>query len=86
MRCSISAMQFRPSPRPWLWRCARRVHRQRECHLYFARRVSSLSCADISCRRPIKMSPLCQLEMTLPREFECVGELMQIEGSRALVV
>jgi hypothetical protein len=41
-----SAMQFRPSPRPWLWRCARRVHRQRECHLYFARLVSSLSCAD----------------------------------------
>jgi hypothetical protein len=25
----------------------RRVHRQRQCHLYFARRVSSLSCADI---------------------------------------
>jgi hypothetical protein len=27
---------------------ARRVRRQRECHLYFARRVSFLSCADRS--------------------------------------
>jgi hypothetical protein len=29
-------------------RRARRVRRQRQCHLYFARRVSSLSCADSS--------------------------------------
>jgi hypothetical protein len=27
---------------------ARGVRRQRECHLYFARRVSFLSCADIA--------------------------------------
>src|SRR5580693_4607497 len=25
--------------------------------------------ADIGCRRPIKMSPLCQFEMTLPADF-----------------
>src|SRR5437016_4296688 len=40
MRCSTSlqgAVQ-----------CAPRPHRQRECHLYFARRVTFLSCADIS--------------------------------------
>ena len=44
-----------PRPRLALMPCrARRVRRQRECHLYFARRVSSLSCADIACRRPIK--------------------------------
>src|SRR6516225_7574275 len=37
------------------------------CHFYFARRVTFLSCADIPCRRPIKMSPLCKVEVTLPR-------------------
>jgi hypothetical protein len=48
---------------------ARRLHRQPECHLYFAHRVSFLCCADTVCRRPIKMSLLCQLEMTLPGGF-----------------
>jgi hypothetical protein len=47
MRCSTAArMQFRPSPRVWLRRRARHVRRQPECHLYFARRVTFLSCAD----------------------------------------
>jgi hypothetical protein len=46
---------------------ARRVRRQPECHLYFARRVSFLSCADITCRRPIKMAPLRRFGMTLSR-------------------
>ena len=37
------------------------------CHLYFAHRVTFQSCADIACRRRMKMSPACQLlQMTLP--------------------
>jgi hypothetical protein len=39
---SLSAMNLPRYRRP-----CRRVRRQRECHLYFARRVSFLSCADI---------------------------------------
>jgi hypothetical protein len=39
MRCSTSLQGCSP-------RRARRARRQRECHLYFARRVSFLSCAD----------------------------------------
>jgi hypothetical protein len=31
---------------------ARHVRRQRRCHLYFARRVPSLSCADIASLEP----------------------------------
>jgi hypothetical protein len=46
---------------------ARRIRRQPECHLYFARRVSYLSCADISCKRNIEMTPLCKIEVTHPR-------------------
>src|SRR5215467_6662041 len=34
-----------------------------------AERVTSLFGGHTSCRRPIKMSLLCQLEMTLPRGF-----------------
>src|SRR5215469_1894326 len=62
------------------------------CHFYFARRVTFLSCADILCRRPIKMSPACQLEMTLPGGFPGVsgvtvrlmsdGELTRLEVLR----
>jgi hypothetical protein len=37
------------------------------CHLYFARRVTFLSCADMSCKRNIEMTPLCKVEVTLPR-------------------
>jgi len=37
------------------------------CHLYFARRVTFLSCADIPCKRNIEMTPLCKIEATLPR-------------------
>src|SRR6266446_6563903 len=69
-----------------------RVRRHWGCHLYFARRVSFLSCADSFCRRPIKMSPLCQFEMTLPGEFRGVfgvtvrrmsdGKLSRIEVLR----
>src|SRR5215469_12323431 len=64
------------------------------CHFYFARRVTFLSCADILCRRPIKMSPACQLEMTLPGGFRGVsrvtvrlmsdGELTRLEVLRDL--
>ncbi len=46
-----------------------RLRLQWRCHLYFARRVSFQPCADMTCRRRIKMSPLCQLEMTLPEGF-----------------
>ena len=43
------------------------VRRHRGCHLYFAHRVTFLSCADIACKRRMKMSPACQLlQMTLP--------------------
>src|SRR5205085_12085075 len=69
MLCSTSLQGCSSPPRPRLALMphrARRVRRQPECHLYFARQVSFLSCADTPCRRPIKMSPLCQLEMTLP--------------------
>ena len=62
------------------------------CHFYFAHRVTFLSCADILCRRPIKMSLLCQLQMTLPEGFPGVlgvtvrlmsdGELRRIDDSR----
>jgi len=37
------------------------------CHLYFAHRVTFLSCADIECKRNIEMTPLCNIEVTLPR-------------------
>ena len=37
------------------------------CHLYFARRVTFLSCADIVCERNIEMTPLCKIEVTHPR-------------------
>src|SRR5271155_4400499 len=33
-----------------------------ECHLYFARRVTFLPCADIFCKRNIEMTPLCKIE------------------------
>ena len=49
MRCSTSQQGCSSAPRPRLalMPCrARRVRRQRECHLYFAHRVSFLSCAD----------------------------------------
>src|ERR1700751_1063751 len=57
-RCSTPLRRCSPSR-------AARARRERECHLYFARRVTFPSCADTQCRRRIKMSPLCQLEMTL---------------------
>jgi hypothetical protein len=41
---------------------ARRVRRQRECHLYFARWVSFLSCADII-RGPDSLSGETQFEI-----------------------
>src|SRR6201989_1297404 len=41
-----------------------RVRRRQECHLYFARRVSFLSCADSLCKRNIEMTPLCKIEVT----------------------
>src|ERR1700736_5976651 len=34
------------------------------CHLYFARRVTFLSCADINCRSPIETSPASPIEMS----------------------
>src|SRR6516164_7411284 len=34
-----------------------------------AEKVTSLNGGHMECRRPIKMSPLCQLEMTLSRGF-----------------
>jgi hypothetical protein len=34
------------------------------CHLYFARRVTFLSCADIDCRSPIETSPASPIEMS----------------------
>jgi hypothetical protein len=36
----------------------------RGCHLYFARRVTFLSCADIGCRSPIETSPASPIEMS----------------------
>jgi hypothetical protein len=39
----------------------------RGCHLYFAHRVTFLSCADIFCKSNIEMTPLCKVEVTLPR-------------------
>src|ERR1700730_11912333 len=44
-----------------------RARRERECHLYFARRVTFLSCADNFCKSNIEMTPLCKIEATLPR-------------------
>src|SRR6266436_1888568 len=44
-----------------------RVRRHWGCHLYFARRVSFLSCADSDCNRHIEMTPLCKIEVTPPR-------------------
>jgi len=52
-----------------------RARRERECHLYFARRVTFLSCADSFCKpsatrfckRNIEMTPLCKIEVTHPR-------------------
>ena len=43
------------------------VSAEPECHLYFARRVTFLSCADIACKRHIEMTPLCKIEVTHPR-------------------
>ncbi len=37
------------------------------CHLYFAHRVTFLSCADMQCKRNIEMTPLCNIEVTLSR-------------------
>ena len=37
------------------------------CHFYFAHRVTFLSCAHIVCKRNIEMTPLCKVEVTLPR-------------------
>ncbi len=34
------------------------------CHLYFAHRVTFLSCADTSCRSPIETSPASPIEMS----------------------
>ena len=45
MRCSTPLRRCSPSR-------AARARRQRECHLYFARRVTFLSCADILIVRP----------------------------------
>src|SRR3954452_4561945 len=44
MRCSTPLRRCSPSRAP-------RARRERECHLYFARRVTFLSCADISAPR-----------------------------------
>ena len=44
-----------------------RARRERECHLYFARRVTFLSCADNACKRDIEMTPLYKIEVTHPR-------------------
>ena len=38
--------------------------RTRGCHLYFARRVTFLSCADTACRSPIETSPASPIEMS----------------------
>src|SRR5271165_6016198 len=46
---------------------ARRARRQQGCHFYFAQRVTFLPCADTSCKRNIEMTPLCKIEVTLPR-------------------
>jgi len=43
------------------------VSAEPECHLYFARRVTFLSCADTACKRHIEMTPLCKIEVTHPR-------------------
>jgi hypothetical protein len=48
--------------------CAGRLCRQRGCHLYFAHRVTFVSCADTCCcKRNIEMTPLCKVEVTLAR-------------------
>jgi hypothetical protein len=46
---------------------AGRLCRQWGCHLYFAHRVTFVSCADIFCKSNIEMTPLCKVEVTLPR-------------------
>src|SRR6516165_1009060 len=49
-------------------KCEARPHRcHLGCHLYFARRVTFLSCADIDCKRNIAMAPLCRSEWGLRR-------------------
>jgi hypothetical protein len=57
MRCSTS-LRGRTTGR------ARPAGYQQECHLYFARRVSFLSCADICCRSPIETSSASPIEMS----------------------
>src|SRR5271157_2571066 len=52
---SLADMPFRPSG----------VRRRGGCHLYFARRVTFLTCADTACRSPIEMSPVSPIEMSL---------------------
>jgi len=47
-----------------------RARRERECHLYFARRVTFLSCADSDCRSPIETSPASPIEMS--RSLVCL--------------
>ena len=51
-----------------------RARRERECHLYFARRVTFLSCADIFCKRHIIFCKR-HIEMTplLPQEARHEG-------------
>src|SRR5258708_20245282 len=44
------------------------------CHLYFARRVTFLSCADTACSRNVQMSVPSQLEMSVsPVVLQAVG-------------
>jgi hypothetical protein len=59
--CAVHALASRLVMAPCR---ARRPRRQLECHLYFARRVTFLSCADTQCRSPIETSPASPIEMS----------------------
>jgi hypothetical protein len=67
-------IQFGPSPCLALMpRRAHRVRRQQECHLYFARRESSLSCADSN---PESFA-------ANPRAAEAAGNMLSISQAMA---
>jgi hypothetical protein len=52
--------------------------RRRGCHFYFARGVTFQPCADIICTRNIEMTPLCKVEVTLPRVSRFPGDAPQV--------
>src|SRR5438874_2923831 len=69
MRCSTPLRRYSPSRAP-------RARRERECHLYFARRVTFLSCADIgTCFLARTFSSKESLSEASPAEWEsqCTG-------------